>query len=104
MATSWWPMGLTKSAEMAKKAYEAVKKFPVDESLGTLLVQGFMGDKVGYKAITIWNVKEGKFEEALTRIGEAMGLYTEVEGYTYRLDIMTTTEEAWASVGMTPPE
>ena len=104
MATTWWPMGLTKSAEMGKKTYEVVKKFPADESIATQLVQGFMGDKVGYKAITIWNVKEGKLEEALTLIGDTMRLYTEVEGFTFRLDLMTTVEDAWANIGMKPPE
>ncbi len=47
MATAWWPPNPAKQAEIAKKAYEAAKKFPPDESLGTLLVQGFIGDKIG---------------------------------------------------------
>jgi len=31
-------------------------------------------------------------------------LYAEVEGFTSKIDLMTTVEEAWASVGMKPPE
>ena len=104
MVTAWYPMGPTKAAEVAKKAYEVVKKFPADESIATLLAQGFMGSKVGIKAITIWNVKEGKLEEALTRIGDMLRFYAEVEGFTYKSELMVTVEEAWATVGMKPPE
>lgn len=104
MVTAWYPMYPAKAAEVAKKTYDAVKKFPADESIATLLAQGFMGSKVGIKVITIWNVKEGKLEEALTRIGEMMRFYAEVEGFTYKTELMVTPEEAWATVGMTPPE
>ncbi len=104
MATAWWPPNPTKGAEIAKKGYDAAKKFPADESLLTLLVQGFMGDKIGTKSISIWNIKEGKLEDALTRIMDEMRFYAEVEGFTYKLDLMVTVEEAWATVGMTPPE
>lgn len=102
MATMWWPP--TKNIEIAKKAVETAKKFPDDESLGTLLAQGYMGDKIGIKAITIWNVKEGKLIEALAWVGEILAFYAEVEGVTYKTDLMTTPEEAWDSVGMKPPE
>ena len=104
MATAWWPPNLTKGAEIAKKAYEAAKKFPVDESLATLLVQGFMGDKIGTKSISIWNVKEGKLEEALNLTGEILRFYAEIEGVTYKTTLMVTPEEAYATVGMKPPE
>ena len=104
MATAWWPPNPAKGAEMAKKAYEAAKKFPPDESLATFVVQGFMGDNIGTKSINIWNVKEGKLEAALNRINEALRFYAEVEGFTSKIDIMLTVEEAWATVGMKPPE
>ena len=104
MVTAWWPPHPAKGAEIAKKAYEAAKKFPADESLGTLLVQGFIGDKIGTKSIAIWSVKEGKLEESLTRISDALLLYAEVEGFTSKIDLMRTIEEAWESVGMKPPE
>lgn len=104
MATAWWPPHPAKGAEIAKKAYDAAKKFPPDESLVTLLVQGFVGDKIGTKSIAIWSVKEGKLEEALNRISDMMRFYEEVEGFTDKIDLMTTIEEAWASVGMKPPE
>ena len=104
MVTSWWPMGPAKSAEIAKKAYEIAKKFPADESIMIDLAQGFLGSKMGVKSVAIVNVKEGKLEEAVARVLEIYGLYTEVEGFTYKAEIMVTVEEAWASVGMKPPE
>ena len=102
MATLWWPP--TKNVEIAKKAIEAFTKFPADETIATNLATGLMGDKQGIKAITISNVKEGKLVEALTRAGETLAFYAEIEGVTYKIDIMTTPEEAYASVGMKPPE
>jgi len=59
---------------------------------------------MGIKAITITNIKEGKLEEALTRSMEILRFYAEIEGLTYKTDLMTTPEEAYASVGMKPPE
>ena len=38
------------------------------------------------------------------RAVERLGFIAEVEGVTYKIDLMTTPEEAYASVGMKPPE
>ena len=102
MSELWFPP--TKGTDIAKKAFEAVKKFPVDETLGTQLASGLVGDRKGIKSITITSVKEGKLEEALNLTGEILRFYAEIEGVTYKTDIMTTPEEAYATVGMKPPE
>ena len=102
MVSMWWAPG--KGIEIAKKGIEAAKKFPADETIATTLATGFMGDKIGTKAITIANVPEGKLEEALTRTREILNFYGEVGGVTAKIDIMLTVEEAYASVDMKPPE
>jgi len=102
MVTIWFPP--TKGIDVAKKAIESRKKFPADESIAIQLAQGLIGDRQGIKSITISEVKEGKLEEALTRAGEILRFIAEIEGVTYKIDLMTTPEEAYASVGMKPPE
>jgi len=102
MSELWFPP--TKGTDIAKKAFEAVKKFPADETLGTELASGLVGDKKGIKSITITNIKEGKLEEALIRSGEILRFFAEIEGVTYKTTLMTTPEEAYATVGMKPPE
>ena len=102
MSTIWFPP--TKGTDVAKKAIEAFKKFPADESIAIQLVQGLIGDRQGIKSISISEVKEGKLEEALTRTGETLRFIAEVEGVTYKVDLMTTPQEAYETVGMKAPE
>ena len=102
MITMWWPP--TKNRDVAKKVIEGMKKFPPDESLFTTLAQGMMGDKMGVKAITIANVKDGKLVEALTLAREMLRFYEEIEGLTSKIDLMTTPEEGFAALGMKRPE
>ena len=102
MVTVWFPP--TKGIDIAKKAIEALKKFPADESIAIQLAQGLASDRQGFKSITISEVKEGKLEEALDRANEIVDFYTEIEGVTYKMDLMVTPQEAYARIGMKPPE
>ncbi|NHJ22882.1 MAG: hypothetical protein EAX91_18210 [Candidatus Lokiarchaeota archaeon] len=100
-----WPSD--KTPEVVKKAIEAIKKFPSDESLGEDLVSGnaIKATEEGVRSISVKNVSKGKLEEAYTR-GVAMGnLYSlAIEGFEYNIETWATVEEAYSSIGQKPPE
>ncbi len=62
-----WPSH--KSGDVMKKAIEALKKFPADESLGEGLVSGnaIKASEEGVKSISVLNVSQGKLEAAYHR-------------------------------------
>jgi hypothetical protein len=55
------------------------------------------------KGISVYEVVEGKFEQAYERCGEMLALYAEVEGLNCRIDTMTTAIEAMESIGLAIP-
>jgi len=100
-----WPSD--KSAEVIKKAIEATKKFPPDESLGESLVPGnaLKSTKEGAKAISVFNVSKGKLEEAYL-LSQAIGNFyaMSIAGFEYTIEVWSTVEEAYSSIGQKPPE
>ena len=50
--------------------------------------------------MSIWEVKEGKLEVALTRLGNYYYESINIEGYEYSLDIWSTLPEATAVAGL----
>ena len=102
MTTVWYPM--TQRFEFGKKAIEAAKKFPPDESIAKNLGSGIMRDKRGVKIVVLNEVMEGKLQEALDRTNEVIALYDDIEGLNIKTDLMATPLEAWESINMKPPE
>ena len=102
MTTAWYPM--TQRMEVAKKAIEAAKKFPPDETIAKNLAIGYMRGKHGVKVVIMTEVMEGKLTEALERVNETITLYNDIEGFEVRNDLMATALEAWASINMKMPE
>jgi len=100
-----WPSH--KTAEVMKKAMEAFKKFPEDESLGEGLVSGnaIKVTEEGARSISVTKVSKGKLEENYLR-GQAIGnLYAlGIDGFEYTLEVWSTLEEAYGSIGQKPPE
>ncbi|MHA2391064.1 MAG: hypothetical protein ACXAEX_03770 [Promethearchaeota archaeon] len=102
LLTVWFPARI--SIEVGKKALEINEKLPDDETiLKTVLDGGLMRTKNGIKGIAVWEVMEGKFEEAYSRVGEILALYAEVDGLNGRMDVMTTAAEAMESIGLAIP-
>jgi len=100
-----WPSD--KSMEVVKKAIESNKKFPEDDSLGEDLLPGnaIKSTKEGVKTITVLNVSKGKLEEALSRaiaVGNFFAM--SIEGFEYTIEVWSTVEEAYSSIGQKPPE
>jgi len=100
-----WPTD--KIPEVVKKSIEANKKFPPDESLGENLIPGgaIKATEEGAKTITVIKVSKGKLDEAYLRAQAEGNLYAmSIEGFEYNLEVWSTIEEAYSSIGQKPPE
>ena len=103
LSTVWFPP--VKGEEVGKKFLEVVKKYPEDKSIGkTVLAGALMRTKYGIKGISIYEVKEGKLDVALERIGDILAIYSEIEGVNSRIDTMATLVESMDVVGLKAPE
>lgn len=98
-----WPSD--KIPEIVKKAIEVAQKFPPDDSLGDQIVpNAIKGSLDGVKTIGITLVKQGKLEEALTRASATVNMYATIPGFESSVEVWSTVEEAYTSIGQTPPE
>ncbi|MHA2400795.1 MAG: hypothetical protein ACXADU_18145 [Promethearchaeota archaeon] len=103
VAFLWWPPDST--PEMVKIAIEAAKKFPPDDSLGEILVPNAIGsNKEGIISLNVSLVKEGKLEESINRARANINMFSSVPGLRYSIETWATLEEAYGSIGLTPPE
>jgi hypothetical protein len=103
IVTSLYPNN--KVAEVAKKRLEMRKKYPEDNKLGTRLVSGATkGTLQGVKTISVTEVKKGKLEDVLTRAGNMLAMFNNIQGFTSQMDIYMTTEEAYGVIGMSLPK
>ena len=100
-----WPSD--KTAEVMKKAIEASKKFPADNSFGEDLVSdnAIKATEEGVRSLSVLHVSKGKLEEAYFN-GQAVGNFyaLSIEGFEYKLEVWSTLEEAYGSIGQKPPE
>jgi len=100
-----WPSD--KTVEVLKKVIESNKKFPPDESLGENLIPGnaIKSTSEGAKTISVLNVSKGKLEEAYFRMQSIGNLFAmSIEGFEYTIEVWSTVEESYSSIGQKPPE
>ena len=100
-----WPSD--KSVEVMKKAIESNKKFPPDESLGEDLTPGnaIKSTIEGAKGISVLKVSKGKLEAAYFRSQSIANLFAmAIAGFEYTIEVWSTVEEAYSSIGQKPPE
>ncbi len=91
--------------EVLKKWVEARRKFPDDPSLQEVIVNVASNTtKDGVKVVSIGKAKEGKLEEALTRVGTMMLMFQDIEGFEYTTELYATIEESLAAMGVKMPE
>lgn len=103
VTTSLYPY--EKAPECGERWLEALKKYPYDENLGTVVVPAAVKPTLeGTTAIGIMEVKEGKLEEALTYMARFMSVFRGVEGFKNSIDVYYTGAEGMANIGMTLPE
>ncbi|MBI4764282.1 MAG: hypothetical protein HY787_06735 [Deltaproteobacteria bacterium] len=102
IVTTSWPSDKTDAA--AKKFFEVMKKYPPDNKLGTQVVPAaFSRTLQGIKAMVITEVKKGKLEDALTRVGKMLAMYRTIPGYEAQVETYMTLEEALGTIGMSLP-
>ena len=102
--TSWYPTH--KASEVIKILSEVLKKYPpnVLAELGeTSVNQAVTTTEKGLKAMSFYDVKEGKLEEALKIARSALAMCQSIEGYEYTIEIWSTFTEAFEIVGMQAP-
>ena len=88
----------THKAEEIQKIYmEALKKYPPDTSIAEYAVQAAgRATEKGLENMSIWKLKEGKFDEMAKRIMGVMAMFHNVEGFGYSVEIWSTLEESLA--------
>ena len=100
--TSWYPPD--KQDEVVKTYFEAMEKYPPDESLGKLILPlGVRSTKDGIKVISIHEVTKGKYEEFANRIGQFMMMFSDIEGYRWESETFLSGEEAMSVIGKEMP-
>lgn len=104
MTTSYFPAN--KAAEAGKNYLEGLKKIPRDKSLAkTILPVGARVTQDGVKAISIAEVKEGKFIEYMENVHKRLLFYSgQMEEYRVEVEVFMSGAEALSLVGLEPPE
>jgi hypothetical protein len=93
-----------KQNDVVKKYLELIPKYPGDESLGEVVAQPVALTKNGFKIVSIWEVKEGKFDEAFTRVNTYFYEFKDIEGHEVAIKVWNTFPEAIAMAGIPVPE
>ncbi len=98
----WYPAH--KIDEVVKIGFEVVQKYPPDKDLGErILPLATNNSERGVEGMTIWEIKEGKLEEALRRAGEAYAMFRGIEGFKHTIIVWSTAAEAYATIGKKSP-
>jgi hypothetical protein len=95
VVNSWYPSH--KTEEVNERYMEMLEKYPPDASLAEQVVPiAARATKDGLEVMSISLVKEGKFDQALARIGSACAMFGNIEGYEYSIVVWVTLQEAQA--------
>ena len=93
---TWYPFN--KGEEVRDKFLEVTKEYPEDPNLAKRIILAFRAVKDGINALVAWDVKKGKYEEAVLRISRVMGGYSEIEGHKWEMRAYITLEEGMSLV------
>lgn len=103
ITTSKYPSDI--AGEVAEQYLEALKKYPIDDSLETELVPAAVkSTHQGLTILGITEVKEGKLDEAYKNKVKFMVLFQKIQGFEYTIDVNLTVIEALGMLGISPPE
>ncbi|TXT53227.1 MAG: hypothetical protein BAJALOKI2v1_1110005 [Promethearchaeota archaeon] len=58
----------------------------------------------GFRVTAIYDVKPGQLEESIRILTKSMLILTEIEGYTYTMEVLLSGTEAMPMIGMKMPE
>ena len=93
-----------KQNDVVKKFLELMPKYPPDESLMEVVAQPVAFTKNGLKIVTIWEAKEGKLDEAFTRVNTYFYEFKDIDGHETTIKVWNTFPEAIAMAGIPVPE
>jgi len=102
VTTFWYP--LDKTDEVVKVGLEVLKQFPEDKSLGTRVVPLAVdtSDR-GMECMIITEVVEGKLDAHVLRVGKAMMMYKNIEGFRFEVKVWNTASEGFSLINMKSP-
>ena len=90
-----------KAKEAAETYIKAMKKYPDNISLGTPLVQvAVKATLEGITAISVYEPKKGKFEEAEALHVNRMVMFNDIPGYRWLVTPYYNLEDALKLIGM----
>ncbi|MBY8984575.1 MAG: hypothetical protein KGD65_05900 [Candidatus Lokiarchaeota archaeon] len=89
--------------EVVKKNLEIIPNYPPDPSRGETVVQAARGVEQGIESLTIFEVKQGKFDETMATWMKIAAEFRNIEGLEYSIEVWATNPEAMGSLGLTPP-
>jgi len=102
--SSWYPSH--KVSDVIKTFTEMLKKYPpsVIAELGEILVNnaGTSSEK-GLKNMSVYDIKEGKLEEALKIARSALAMFQPIDGYESKVEVWSTAAEGFEAIGMQVP-
>ena len=94
-----------KSSKVAEAYLEAIKKYPQDDTVTSLVVPGCVRTTIeGTKAMMISEVKEGKLDDAWTHARNIGAGFIGIKRVEYSLDLYSTIAEGFTSIEMSLPE
>jgi hypothetical protein len=99
ITTSLYPPDKVKEA--ANMYVQMMTKYPDNASFGTPIVQGAVRSTIqGMKVISIFDVKKGKFDDAMALTVERMTMFNDIPGYRWVIKPYYNLEEAFKTIGM----
>lgn len=103
LTTSYIPYGKEKA--IGEKYLEIVKKYPMDRSLEKSLIRvAVKATHKGIKSISATEVKQGKYDEMLKRITKMNLIYSNVPGFSYKIETFLSGVDALPMIGLSMPE
>jgi hypothetical protein len=101
--TGWYPQH--KQAEVEKAYLAALKKYPYNKAIMKRVLRlGVRATKDGYKVISVYDIPDGKYTEAINHYAAFMHEYAPIEGYRYEIETYLSMGEAFKIIGRPIPE
>jgi len=84
----------SKAKEVANRFLEVMQKFPPDESLGNRVVPlATRRTRKGVETISVFEVKEGRLEQALNRTSQLYQMFSDIDGFEKSIDVYGAAEQ-----------
>lgn len=90
--------------EVVKKYLQISSKYSPDENVAEQLCAPVTTTEHGVKVMSIWQIKEGKLEQALAYYRRYFYEFINIKNCEYSVDVWYTFEEAAGIAGIKVPE